>query len=51
MSTSIGGVTFVEPPAGIDDIVRAADERITDAKATGAVSHITWNAAPPADGR
>ena len=51
IAASIGGVTFLTPPAGIDDIVRAADERIADAKATGAVSHTTWNAAPPADAR
>lgn len=44
MSTSIGGVTFLEPPAAVDDIVRAADERITDAKATGQVSHVAWSA-------
>jgi diguanylate cyclase (GGDEF)-like protein len=52
MNTSIGGVTFVEPPGGIDDIVRAADERITDAKATGQVSHALWSATPsPLEGR
>jgi diguanylate cyclase (GGDEF)-like protein len=44
MSTSIGGVTFVEPPAGVDAIVRAADERIADAKTTGQVSHAAWSA-------
>ena len=43
---SIGGVTFLNPPAAVDDIVRATDERITEAKATAAVSHVTWNAAP-----
>ena len=51
ISTSIGGVTFGTPPGGVDDIVRAADERIAEAKATGTVSHATWNAAPPAEGR
>ena len=52
MSASIGGVTFVAPPAGVDDIVRAADERITDAKATGQVSHVVWTATPStAEGR
>jgi len=53
LAVSIGGVTFLDPPAGVDDIVRAADERIADAKATGHPSHTTWNAAPPpsADGR
>lgn len=43
---SIGGVTFLNPPRAVEDIVRALDERITDAKTTGAPSHITWNAAP-----
>jgi hypothetical protein len=27
--------------------VRAMDDRVTEAKSTGAPSHITWNAAPP----
>jgi len=44
---SIGGVTFLNPPRAVDEIVRAMDERITEAKSTGAPSHITWNAAPP----
>ena len=43
---SIGGVTFLNPPRAVDEIVRAMDERITEAKSTGAPSHITWNAAP-----
>ena len=52
MRTSIGGVTFVDPPAGVDDIVRAADGRISDAKATGQISHLAWSATPsPAEGR
>jgi diguanylate cyclase (GGDEF)-like protein len=53
ITVSIGGVTFLDPPASVDDIVRAADARITDAKATGTISHTTWNAAPPPppDGR
>lgn len=51
-TTSIGGVTFLNPPRGVEDIVRATDERIADAKQTGALSHVTWNAAPPTpDGR
>jgi diguanylate cyclase (GGDEF)-like protein len=47
----IGGVTFLNPPRAVEDIVRATDERIADAKTTGSLSHITWNAAPPPDGR
>ena len=43
---SIGGVTFLNPPRGVEEIVRATDERITEAKATGTPSHVTWNAAP-----
>ena len=43
---SIGGVTFLNPPRAVEEIVRALDDRIADAKATGAPSHITWNAAP-----
>ena len=49
-AVSIGGVTFLNPPRGVDDIVRATDERIADARAKGTVSHVTWNAAaPPSD--
>lgn len=44
---SIGGVTFLNPPHAVEEIVRATDERIVEAKSTGAPSHITWNAAPP----
>ena len=44
---NIGGVTFLNPPRGVEEIVRATDERIAEAKATGNVSHVTWNAAPP----
>lgn len=53
MSTSIGGVTFATPPGGVDEIVRAADARIAEAKSTGAPSHATWSGTPaaPADGR
>lgn len=47
----IGGVTFLNPPRAVEDIVRATDERIAEAKATGTLSHVTWNAAPPVDGR
>ena len=43
---SIGGVTFLNPPHAVEEIVRATDERIAEAKSTGAPSHITWNAAP-----
>jgi diguanylate cyclase (GGDEF)-like protein len=43
---TIGGVTFLTPPRAVEDIVRAMDERVADAKTTGAPSHITWNAAP-----
>ena len=42
---SIGGVTFLNPPRGVEEIVRATDERITEAKSVGTPSHITWNAA------
>ncbi|HXM37830.1 MAG TPA: GGDEF domain-containing protein [Gemmatimonadales bacterium] len=42
-AVSIGGVTFLNPPRGVDEIVRATDERIAEAKATGAPSHVTWN--------
>lgn len=42
----IGGVTFLNPPGAVDEIVRATDERIAEAKATGVVSHVTWNAVP-----
>ena len=47
---TIGGVTFLNPPRAVDEIVRAMDDRIAEAKSTGAPSHITWNAAP-AEGR
>src|SRR5213083_2831538 len=43
---SIGGVTFLNPPHAVEEIIRATDERIAEAKSTGAPSHITWNAAP-----
>jgi diguanylate cyclase (GGDEF)-like protein len=43
---TIGGVTFLSPPRAVEEIIRATDERITEAKSTGAPSHITWNAAP-----
>ena len=43
---TIGGVTFLSPPHAVEDIIRATDERIAEAKSTGAPSHITWNAAP-----
>lgn len=44
---AIGGVTFLNPPHAVEEIVRATDERITEARSTGAPSHVTWNAAPP----
>ncbi len=44
---SIGGVTFLNPPHAVEEIVRATDERIVEAKSTGIPSHITWNGAPP----
>src|SRR5882762_9213291 len=40
---SIGGVTFLNPPHAVEEIVRATDERIVEAKSMGAPSHITWN--------
>jgi diguanylate cyclase (GGDEF)-like protein len=45
-TASIGGVTFLNPPHAVEEIVRATDERIAEAKSTGTPSHITWNAAP-----
>ncbi|MGH7530099.1 MAG: GGDEF domain-containing protein [Gemmatimonadales bacterium] len=47
----VGGVTFLNPPRGVEEIVRATDERIAEARATGQVSHLTWNAVPSADTR
>jgi len=47
VAVSIGGVTFATPPSAVDDIVRAADERIAEAKATGSASHVIWNAPAP----
>jgi hypothetical protein len=41
-------VTFLNPPRGVDDIVRATDERIAEARAKGTLSHVTWNDAAPA---
>jgi len=51
VTPAIGGVTFLNPPRAVEEIIRATDERITDARSTGAPSHITWNAAPPLEGR
>lgn len=49
---SIGGVTFLNSPRGVEEIIRATDERIAESKANGNVSHVTWNAAaPPPEGR
>lgn len=42
---AIGGVTFINPPRAVEEIVRATDERIADAKASGVPSHVTWNGA------
>lgn len=47
---SIGGVTFVNPPRAVEEIVRATDERIVEAKSTGMPSHVTWNAPQPGSG-
>jgi diguanylate cyclase (GGDEF)-like protein len=47
---SIGGVTYLNPPRAVEEIVRAMDDRIAEAKSTGAPSHVTWNEAP-AEGR
>jgi diguanylate cyclase (GGDEF)-like protein len=44
---TIGGVTFLNPPQAVEEIIRATDERILEARSTGAPSHVTWNAAPP----
>ncbi len=44
---SIGGVTFLNPPRAVEEVVRATDERIAEAKSTGVPSHVTWNAPPP----
>jgi diguanylate cyclase (GGDEF)-like protein len=46
VTLSIGGVTFLNPPHGVEEIIRATDERIAEARSTGAPSHVTWNAAP-----
>ena len=43
-AVAIGGVTFLNPPRGVEDIVRATDERIAEARSTGTPSHVTWNA-------
>ncbi len=40
---SIGGVTFLNPPHTVEEIVRATDERILESKSTGSPSHVTWN--------
>jgi len=47
VTLAIGGVTFLNPPRAVDEIIRATDERVIEARSTGAPSHITWNAAPP----
>ncbi len=47
VTPAIGGVTFLNPPRAVEEIIRATDERITEARSTGAPSHVTWNVAPP----
>jgi len=47
VTAAIGGVTFLNPPRAVDEIIRATDERIAEARSTGAPSHVTWNVAPP----
>ena len=47
---AVGGVTFLTPPHAVEEIVRATDERILEARSTGAPSHVTWNSAPPVTG-
>jgi diguanylate cyclase (GGDEF)-like protein len=44
---AIGGVTFLNPPHAVEEIIRVTDDRIAEARSTGTPSHITWNAAPP----
>ena len=44
---SIGGVTFLNPPRAVEEVVRATDERIAEAKSTGMPSHVTWGATRP----
>ena len=51
VTPALGGVTFLNPPRAVEEIIRATDERITEARSTGAPSHVTWNAAPPVEGR
>jgi len=46
-TSAIGGVTFLNPPQAVEEIIKATDERIVEARSTGAPSHVTWNAAPP----
>ncbi len=40
-------MTFLNPPQAVEEIIKATDERIVEARSTGAPSHVTWNAAPP----
>ena len=46
-TSAIGGVTFLNPPQAVEEIIKATDERIVEARSKGAPSHVTWNAAPP----
>src|SRR5437867_12333728 len=42
-----GGVTLLNPPQAAEESGPGTDERIAEARSTGAPSHVTWNAAPP----
>src|SRR5947199_2446169 len=42
-TTSIGGVTFLNPPHAVEEIVRAPDERIAAAKSTGPAAPLQAN--------
>src|SRR3989449_3354543 len=43
---SIRGPAFLNPPRGVEEIIRATDERGAEGKASGTTSPVTWNAAP-----
>src|SRR5436189_6306241 len=44
---AIGGVTFLNPPQAVEEIIKATEERIVESRSTAVPSHVTWNAAPP----